>query len=285
VPFWRHWGLNLTSQGGKPTTASEGHLPISPRILYAKNPLVEVICQVRFPPVLRIDSEIPAAFQESIRESFPLFSDEESPLLSELPKELLQFARAGFGNQLAQKTWRFASDDSNWIVSLTRESFALATNQYSRWEDFRARLSRLLDALQAEYKPSFFTRVGLRYQNLIVRSKLELDAVPWSELLRPPVAAEFSDIEMASAILDCGHRVLISLAKNGVVNLRHGTARQQGVDEESYLIDNDFFTEERMEVANAIDRLDIFNGEAGRLFRWCISDRLHESMGPSPHVG
>jgi len=48
-------------------------IPESPRVIYASNPLVDVICQVRFPRILRIDSELPVAFQEAIRDQFPLF--------------------------------------------------------------------------------------------------------------------------------------------------------------------------------------------------------------------
>jgi hypothetical protein len=46
------------------------------------------------------------------------------------------------------------------------------------------------------------------------------------------------------------------------------------------MIDADFFTEERLERENARARLNEFNREAGRLFRWSISDRLHDAMGP-----
>lgn len=51
--------------------------PETPRVIYAKNPLFEVICQLRFPAILKIDSEIPAGFQEKLRASFPLFREED----------------------------------------------------------------------------------------------------------------------------------------------------------------------------------------------------------------
>lgn len=41
---------------------------------YAKNPLLEVICQLRFPPILSINENTPAEFQEAVRDMFPQFS-------------------------------------------------------------------------------------------------------------------------------------------------------------------------------------------------------------------
>lgn len=51
------------------------------RYQYAKSPLVEVICQLRFPTILSIGSQEPAAFQEAIRREFPATpSGRNSPL-------------------------------------------------------------------------------------------------------------------------------------------------------------------------------------------------------------
>lgn len=44
------------------------------RYQYAKSPLVEVICQLRFPTILSIGSQEPAAFQEAIRREFPRYA-------------------------------------------------------------------------------------------------------------------------------------------------------------------------------------------------------------------
>lgn len=41
--------------------------PPTQRVIYHKNPLVEVVCQLRFPTILKIDAEIPVAFQEAVR--------------------------------------------------------------------------------------------------------------------------------------------------------------------------------------------------------------------------
>jgi len=58
-------------------------------LIYAKNPLEMVICQVRFPAILKISSEPPADFQEALRREYPLFR--EVPPLdvgTGLPQEL-----------------------------------------------------------------------------------------------------------------------------------------------------------------------------------------------------
>lgn len=272
----------ITAAAPLQTAVAVQPFPDSPRVLYAKNPLIEVTCQLRFPPILRIDSEVPAGFQERIRDAFPLFSDEESALLPDLPPEISQLMKASLPAQAKRNTSKFESEDAHWAVTLTRDFIALQTSVYSRWEEFSDRLRGLIDALQAEYRPSYLTRVGLRYQDLIVRSQLGLSNEPWSSLLQPHIAAEYSSPSLAPAIQEAVHRVLIELPrKHGYANLRHGTARRQNETELLYLIDTDFFTDRKMEVANALDRLNLFNREAGRLFRGCITDRLHEAMEPT----
>jgi len=46
--------------------------PESERVIYEKAPLVQVICQLRFPQILRIESQLPVEFQERIRDAFPI---------------------------------------------------------------------------------------------------------------------------------------------------------------------------------------------------------------------
>ena len=43
------------------------------RCLYRRNQLVEVICQLRFPEILSIGTQVPDAFQEAIRDAFPQY--------------------------------------------------------------------------------------------------------------------------------------------------------------------------------------------------------------------
>src|SRR5256885_3722562 len=52
--------------------AADQLFPDSPRVIYGKAPLTAVICQLRFPPILRIESTVPADFQERVRTQFPL---------------------------------------------------------------------------------------------------------------------------------------------------------------------------------------------------------------------
>src|SRR5713226_162290 len=63
--------------------------PDSQRVIYDRNPLEEVVCQVKFPPILKIDSAAPAAFQDEIRGTYPLLQ-EVPGILVDLPAEIMK---------------------------------------------------------------------------------------------------------------------------------------------------------------------------------------------------
>lgn len=115
--------------------------PESPRVIYEKNPLQEVVCQLSFPPILRIGSTAPAEYQELIRREYPLF--EETPT-AELPADIspelskLLADKALLGSPTMD--YEFASVDGNWVVDLTRDSLTFTSYDYKRWEDYRSHL-------------------------------------------------------------------------------------------------------------------------------------------------
>lgn len=260
--------------------------PISPRVIYRQNPLVEVICQIRFPPILRIDTEPPARLQESIRGEYPHYSEASNATIQlpdGTPPEVARMVQ-GFGvSRQAGMRHEFVSKDQAWQVTLSRDALALKTTAYQRWEDFRARTETVVRALIAEYKPSFSTRVGLRYVDLVQRSTLGLGEEPWSNLLSPAIAGEFAAPTIAAKIESAAREVVIRLDDAGSrVRIRHGLALVEPSNEPSFLIDSDYFTDTQTEIANVLTVLDGFNRVAGHLFRWCIQDRLHTALGPQP---
>lgn len=46
----------------------------------------------------------------------------------------------------------------------------------------------------------------------------------------------------------------------------------------AYLLDQDYFTTQRVEWKNVLSTLDRFEQEAGQSFRLCVTDRLHQAM-------
>lgn len=249
--------------------------PESSRVVYSRNPLIEVISQLRFPAVLRVDTELPVSFQDRIRATYPIFEQKQISQVSGVP-ELLAAAIA----PKLKPAYEFLSDDKTWKVTLTRESVALSTTSYERWEVFRDRLTEVLTAHEAVYSPQFLTRIGLRYRDALERGPLRLEDVRWSELLSPFIAAELGADALQDRVVELAHNSVIDIGDQARVRLQHGIAQNEATMEEAYLIDADLFTETKTGVGDALNVLDRFNQIAGRLFRWCISDRLHEAMGP-----
>jgi uncharacterized protein (TIGR04255 family) len=261
--------------------------PDSERVVYRRNPLIEVICQLRFPPILRIAAEAPVAFQEKIRNEYPLFNERFPEVNVEMPLGVPPaFAELVKGNLSKRKLvgYDFTSADEKWKVSLTRDFLSLSTSQYTRWEHFRQHLEAPLQALIGVYAPAFFTRVGLRYQDLIQRSRLGLPpATKWSELIRPHIAGVHAVPELEGAVEESLGQLLISLPQfKAKVRINYGIVQTTELDEKCFLIDADYYTEERTKTDAVDGILAYFNKQSGRLFRWCIEDRLQKAMEPQP---
>jgi len=105
----------------------------------------------------------------------------------------------------------------------------------------------------------------------------------WAHLLKPHITGILGapDLrgEVSATFTQSGIRFEGDM---GQVALRHGLVQTADNGETCYLIDGDFFSDRRIETEHVHSKLDYFNHQAGRLFRWCIADVLHEAMQPAP---
>ncbi|MCW5963360.1 MAG: TIGR04255 family protein [Bryobacterales bacterium] len=259
--------------------------PESERVVYRRNPLMEVICQLRFPPVLKISEESPVAFQDLIRDEYPLLTEKFPEVNVEIPPGIPPALAEMVRGTIPKRKlvgYDFVTADEKWKVSLTRDFLSLATTEYTRWEDFRQHLNGPLDALMSAYRPAFFTRIGLRYQDLIQRSILEIpETTKWSELIKPHISGVHAVPELDGAVEEFMGQLLIRLPEfNSKVRVNYGVAQRVDSNEDCFLIDSDYHTGERTRYDAVGGILDYFNKQSGRLFRWCIKPELHQAMDP-----
>jgi uncharacterized protein (TIGR04255 family) len=252
------------------------------RMIYKKNPLDKVICQLQFPPNLKIDTEIPALFQEKNKKNFPIYSETNSivnipnEINPAIPKELIDHVQRTHAN------YEFSSENGDWKINLTRTFIALTCNNYQRWESFKEMLDEPLKTLESVYSPPFFTRIGLRYIDVIRRSALNLIDTDWDELFQPYILGLLNskDIKDRIKTLDNNHEILLSddISK---VKIMTKFVNYIENDELCFMIDSDFYLNKRIELSDSREKLDFFNKRASRLIRWCITDKLHEAMEPN----
>ncbi|WP_283966820.1 TIGR04255 family protein [Tritonibacter sp. AK171] len=250
--------------------------PERPRVVYGRNPLVEVVCQLRFPRLLLLDREVPSEFQTAIGKDFPIVDSREEVRLS--------FSR---GSQSPtpmshRQVYDFSTGDKKYIVSLCSDFLAVKTQAYERWEAFHAVLHTAMSALMASYDVPHFTRVGLRYVNVIDKCEIGLEDASWSELLRTPALGLLADNDVS--LSDIGEQSSTTLIKlnEGKVVVRTGLHFPSPNEAPMFKVDSDFFLDDQVEgVERATNLLGSYNQAAGNAFRWFITDRLHDQLEPT----
>ena len=115
-----------------------------PRTHYRAAPTHEVICQLRFPSILSINTTEPADFQEAIRAEFPQYARREDaapPQITGLGGPNLKIQQ-----QPTVANYHFLSADGQWKLNVTRDFIALSTLRYPGWEAFARQLDKPLAA-------------------------------------------------------------------------------------------------------------------------------------------
>lgn len=244
---------------------------------YEKNPLLEVICQFRFPTILRIDSEEPAQFQEKIRQRFPQYSVR------------LETSPARPGQQPQQlRNYQFVSVDGRWKLNLTKDFVSLSTVAYRNWDGFARQIDLPVAAFIETYQPTYFERVGLRYVNGFSREIIADHTVRWRDCIAPHFLGILAEDDTADgAVHRCsvdietmlpGGIMLKSHAGPGVIKVA-GAARQ--VQQVRFILDDDLCVTGKLSVQQAVEALPKLHESAYRVFRGAITDAMHEAMIPN----
>ena len=246
-----------------------------PRCIYKRNQLGEVICQLRFPEILSINTTAPAEFQEGIREEFPVYSARKEPAV----------LKPGTPPQQPGMNYQFTTADGAWRVNLTSRFISLATSRYTRWEDFAAKLDKPLAAFIRIYRPAYFERVGLRYLNFISRQSLELTHIPFRALIAPAYLGLLSDPEIPEttatrATVDAD--VAIRAGCRAKIHAGPGMIRRPGQtdNEPKFILDFDLYMPGQLALNLSAGALNTLHTQAYPLFRGAITDTLHEAMEP-----
>lgn len=274
-------------QHAQPVTSIAMHFPRPERVIYKHNPLTDVLCQLCFPRLLRVQQELPFEFQERIRSDYPLLEVEEASVsLALAVGDQVQPA----ASTPLPRCFRFWDSAKVWQVTLHPDFLALSTRQYRRWEEFRDRLDGVLGAFEGVYGWPLLQRVGLRYQDFIRRSTLGLADRPWRSLLAARLGGPlFLDDVPEQALLEHEQVTVFRLDDEiGNLTLRHGLGLDSLSNEPGYSIDCDVHCEfgaGSSTLASSYElreRLRRFNEEAGGVFRWSIGNDLHQALDPQP---
>lgn len=248
--------------------------PRAPRVRYSRTSLRDVVCQIRFAPVLRIEQESPASFQEAVRRAgFVGYERHEVASIPLIPGLTLPMAI-----RPQRIEHRFVTRKKTSFIVLAQDFVAVSTSAYEGWERFKPHVELAVSSLVAAYDPAHATRVGLRYTNVVVRSELELEGVAWRELLAPELLgmlASHDDVEGVSQQVT--FTADASLARG---RLAHGLVEFD--DNTGYLIDTDYWREGELSFTAAIDALAPLHTRTWDTFAACLAPRLVEAMQPTP---
>lgn len=233
-------------------------------------PLIRVLAQVRFPPILKIEDSISVApFQEAIREKYPILQSDQGIVSSE-----------------PQKIWRFADVGGNWRVSLTRDFVALETDTYLSRSDFLERWENVLEAVDEHINPKIVERFGLRYIDRLV----ELDTKYITRFVRPEVAgilsAEFGEYvhqAISEYIFSLPEGQGQLLARWGLLppNTTIDPTAVEPIAQPSWILDLDtsFWNKREFSVKLIMSEAQRFAERIYTFFRWAVTDEFLRHFG------
>jgi uncharacterized protein (TIGR04255 family) len=252
-----------------------------PRSIYGRNPLAEVIVAVKFPRQLTLEQQLPVKLQAAIKDRYPILQLKNFAAYP-LPAPL---SDAAMPSQplIVSKQFDFLSEDRRHQVSVAPDLLALTTTSYTRWEDFIQRFSLLFSEFCAIYELSLFTRVGLRYKDIIDKSALGLADASWDRLINSDLLRPFT---FFSPDLDKNPDFTATLGLDlGDAQMRVNYGFVQGPEKQTaFLMDTDCYVDPAIlrEPKDALGAVEGLHKYTSLAFGSCITDELHSALQPAP---
>ncbi len=245
---------------------------LNPRnhVVYPRNPLVTVIVDLRFHPILKV-ADRKADYQDLVREDYPQYQESRQQLVNLHP--------LGAVNVSEDRVFTFRTADGSSTLTLTTGALSLD----ARAHQDRAQLLRLVhvatEALTSTYGQVSPVRFGLRYVNDIDREQVADDlgrSVEWGEL----VTSRFLSVPGGLADEADAHFLteVTAPVDPGAMTLRFGRIQDLRRKRELFRFDVDRFLEGGFAVQDVGGLLDQFADHIYSLFIESRAPALEEWM-------
>ena len=254
------------------------------RFQYARSPLVEVICQLRFPTIPDIDAGEPTQFHAAIERDFPRYASRKE----QLPPKVTGVGTASpkIEPQPPVLNHAFLSQDNFWKINLTKDFIALSTLRYTRWELFAQQLDKCLAQFIQLYHPASFTRLGLRYVNAVSRRALGLTDLLWDDLIRSPYIGILGEPDVDETLVSRSSlNTEIRLDETMKLKIHAGPGLINGGKQDpepKFILDSDVSLTAETHIDQVPSKLEHMHRYSERFFHGAIMPELHEAMGPVP---
>jgi len=251
------------------------------RLVFKNNPLINVICQLRYPQILNIETDVPSSFQNLIRDIFPEYhlkqeiSEEFTSGISPNNQRDITFSTS------SSKIHEFVSIDNNSSVHLTKSSLSISAKIYTEWAIFFNAFKSICDSFCSIYNPAFISRIGLRYINVFDRSKLGCSDTNWGDLLNSSILGLLSS-EIQDSIVSCASGYVIKLDNDSgsLCKLSLSTVKHIESGRDCLKLDNDFYCPIKSDFKDVFLKLERLHNQSTRIIPWVAKDKLISAMNP-----
>ncbi len=231
---------------------------------YKRNFLRQAVCEFRFPTLMELgDPRPPASLVTALRKEYPHL---------ELANEVT--LGIGGGTPGSNNTHIFRSAKLTWTVSLKQSILTVETTAYTEYAQMKERVLRVVDAASKIIDSDFFTRVGLRYINVIDSGTDPRDGWVNSALIAPIDSGNFLGIQEYAGKLQLG-------APDGGCLLQHGIRiKQPHLGEPvppEYVLDIDTYRNE-VSLSDIATVLDAMHAQTFELFDWAIGPKARDFL-------
>lgn len=237
------------------------------RVIYEKNPLIEVVLQIQFPTNLSISTQEPIVFQNAIKNDFPNYRQEiqNEKEISLLPNnnEIKPFVR-----NKNTKIHTFITKEGFSKISLSNSTISISTLKYERWEFFIELFTKTVKEFLNIYSPPYIERIGLRYIDAFKRKELNLNGVSWNKLINHPWIGVLDTIDENKALLSSLDTEYILDDNISHLKVHSGLGRINNYQDPVFIIDSDF-----IHIAN--ENVDDWESITNRLHDY--SDNFYQS--------
>ncbi|MBE9479587.1 MAG: TIGR04255 family protein [Chloroflexi bacterium] len=250
---------------------------------YEKNYLTQVIFQLNFSPILKLDTS-PGDFQEQIKEQFP-HPKEGQEIKVKGSMSLKGDMKTDMSVESVRKRWMFFSEDESKSITIASNLFNLEYKKYQNLEATRKDFNSLWKIFQDLYHVETLERVGLRYINQIVLPSG--DPLDWREYIDEEIIAATLGVPTPA-----DHRLCRSTHATYWLDDDHRITFQFGIQnsdfpnplvKREFVLDYDCSSMGPTDASDAENCLIRYNELIDTLFELNIGNGLREDMGVIKH--